>query len=335
MLGEAARGILSRGVQPDAPWAPIDAGGWVGIGVPEERGGHGGTLVEAAAVAQAAGASAAAAPVLEAILAGIALGSCTAVRGVLEDAANGRARVALVPRVVRSDRAGFVADHELEVPWARHASVIALIATLDEGGLGLAVLPVEDVDIRPGETLGGDPLDRVQLPGVQLPARMHDLDIPLEELIAAGATLTAARLCGALRKIATLSVEYARQRRQFGRSIGSFQAVSHALVRQAGQVAMAEAALARAVATPASAGSSPAAAARVVASAAIDPVTKIAHQVHGAIGVTREHELHRYTLRLADWRAAFGSPGWWMRRLGKRAVAGDEWWDRLAPEPAP
>jgi acyl-CoA dehydrogenase len=331
LLGEAARGILGRRLDPDAPWAAIDEGGWIGIGIDEEVGGLGGSLVEAVAVAEAAGATAAGAPVVECMLAGLVLGVCEATRPLLADVIDGRERAALVPRVVRSDRSGFVADLELVVPWGGDATLVVLIAALDDGGPGLAVVPIGDVEVTRGQTLAGDPLDRLKLPGVQLPGRMHDLEVPLDELISGAALLSAARLCGALRRVAGLSTEYARQRAQFGRSIGSFQAVAHDLVRQEGHVALAEAALRMATGR---AGGGRAEAARVVASSAVDPVVKIAHQVHGAVGVTREHDLHRYALRLAEWRGDFGSRRWWMRRLGRRALASGAWWDDLRPEVA-
>jgi acyl-CoA dehydrogenase len=331
LIGEAARGILARPIDPEAPWQPIDEGGWIGIGVDEDQGGHGGTLVEAAAVAEAAGATAAAAPVVESMLAAMVLGACSATRSLLAELVEGRERVALVPRVVRSDHSGYVADHELVVPWARHATVVVLITALAEGGLGLVVVPIGEVKLSHGETLAGDPLDRLALPSAQLPAPVHDLDMPLEHLISAAAVVTAARLCGAMRRTADLSVEYANERSQFGRSIGSFQAVAHALVRQAGHVAVAESALRLATSGGAGEGSAVAQAARVAAADAVDPVVKVAHQVHGAIGVTREHDLHRYTLRLIDWRTAFGSTQWWARRLGTRTLASPRWWDETAP----
>jgi acyl-CoA dehydrogenase len=331
LIGEAARGILGRPVDPSAPWAPILDGGWIGIGVDEDSGGQGGTLVEAVAVAEAAGATAAAAPVVESMLAGLVLGTCAAARELLEQLVAGHERVGLVPRVVRSDQSGYVADHELVVPWGRDATVVVLVAALAEGGLGLVVVPIGEVTVSHGQTLAGDPLDRLQLPGNQLPARIHELKTGLEHLITAAGVLTAARLCGALRHVADLSVEYANQRSQFGRTIGSFQAIAHALVQQAGLVALAEAALRMSTRPLADGGSARAEAARVAACAAVDPVVKVAHQVHGAVGVTREHDLHRYTLRLAQWRTAFGSHRWWMRRLGRRALTSDEWWDDFVP----
>jgi acyl-CoA dehydrogenase len=49
------------------------------------------------------------------------------------------------------------------------------------------------------------------------------------------------------------------------------------------------------------------------------------------VGTTQEHDLHRYTLRMASWRDDFGSARWWMRRVGRRAFDSNGWWDLLAP----
>ncbi|WP_265411523.1 acyl-CoA dehydrogenase family protein, partial [Escherichia coli] len=51
------------------------------------------------------------------------------------------------------------------------------------------------------------------------------------------------------------------------------------------------------------------------ASDAVVPVTSIAHAVHGAIGVTEEYELQRYTRRLHAWRVADGSDRYWAREI--------------------
>jgi acyl-CoA dehydrogenase len=332
---EAALGILGGRIDSSDPWRPILEGGWIGIGVDEQHGGAGGTLVEAAAVAEAAGLTAAAAPALESMLAGLVVGACPGLQGLLGDLVAGRERAALVPRVVRSDHSGYVVDRELVVPWARHATVVLLVAALEEGGHGLVLVPMDEVTLSRGVTLAGDPLDRVLLPGAQLPGEIHELQVPLKGLIGGAALLTAARLVGALRATADLSVEYAKQRSQFGRTIGSFQAVSHALVSQAGHVALAEAGLRSATRASQTGDGAICDAARVLASSAVGPVSKVAHQVHGAVGVTREHDLHRFTLRLASWRDEFGSTRWWMRRVGTRSLDSGGWWDRLEPAAMP
>ncbi|MGE4427440.1 MAG: acyl-CoA dehydrogenase family protein [Solirubrobacteraceae bacterium] len=330
LAGEAARGILSRPTAPDDPWAPVREGGWIGIGVPEDEGGQGGTLVEAAAVARAAGSAASAAPVVESMLVGLMVAACQGAHDLLPDLASGRIRATLVPRVVRSDRTGCVVDRVV-APWARHATHVVLIASLAEGGLGLVVMRHEDLELVEGTTVAGDPLDALRFADNQLPATVHDLHLPIRVLVDACAVLTAARMAGAMRAVADASVEHARHRRQFGRPIGAFQALAHDLVRQEADVALTEAALAAATGTVRDGSSRLAGCARVVASTRTPGVVRVAHQVHGAIGVTREHALHRHTLRLTSWRDAFGSTRWWTERVGARALVTDDWWDTLAP----
>jgi acyl-CoA dehydrogenase len=330
LIGDAARGILSRPSPRGGPWQPILDGGWIGIGVPEDSGGLGGGPMEVAALAGAVGRTAAPFPVLEAVMAAMVLGSCEPARHLLGALMSGEERAALVPEVVRSDRAGYVADLELTVPWGRDATVVVLVAVLDEGGLGVAAVPTASLSLTHGETLAGDPLDRLRLPSAQLPGQMLPFEETLDHLIDAAAVMTAARMCGAMRAVSQMTVEYAKQRSQFGRAIGGFQAVAHALVRQEGFVAQAEAALDSALR---GADDEPGRgeAARVAAALAVPHVVRVAHQVHGAIGVTREHDLHRYTLRLTTWASAWGSASWWSRRLGRRTVGSDHWRDLVAP----
>ena len=70
------------------------------------------------------------------------------------------------------------------------------------------------------------------------------------------------------------------------------------------------------------------AAAKCRASDAVEPLTKIGHQVHGAIGFTYEYGLHFLTRRLWSWRAEFGGSAEWARYLGEVAIkaGGDEIW---------
>ena len=58
----------------------------------------------------------------------------------------------------------------------------------------------------------------------------------------------------------------------------------------------------------------------------------IAHQVHGAIGFTNEHVLHRFTLRLLSWRDDFGSESYWAATLGDMIArhGANQFWPMLA-----
>jgi alkylation response protein AidB-like acyl-CoA dehydrogenase len=75
-----------------------------------------------------------------------------------------------------------------------------------------------------------------------------------------------------------------------------------------------------------------AAAAKVRSAEAAQEGSAIAHQVHGAIGFTQEHVLHRFTLRMLSWRDDFGNESHWAAALGNRVAArgGDELWPLLA-----
>ena len=67
--------------------------------------------------------------------------------------------------------------------------------------------------------------------------------------------------------------------------------------------------------------------AKVAVGRAVEPVTTIAHQLHGAIGVTREHQLWLATMRARSWVDDFGSTVHYARRLGRMTLAADDPWD--------
>lgn len=140
---------------------------------------------------------------------------------------------------------------------------------------------------------------------------------PLSEL---GALMRASQIAGGLAQVLALTVDYANTRKQFGRPIGRFQAVQQLVAKLA-----AEAAVARAVSDAgwfAIENGKPGlhcAIAKVRAGEAARIGAALAHQVHGAIGVTDEHILHHHTRRLWEWRLEFGSDGLWAARLGAAA----------------
>jgi alkylation response protein AidB-like acyl-CoA dehydrogenase len=139
-------------------------------------------------------------------------------------------------------------------------------------------------------------------------------------------------MAGALDRALSLTAEYVSVRRQFGRAIAEFQAVQQQHAVLAGEVAAAGAAAAGAV-EAADAGLGTAvdetqmsilsiAAAKIRAGAAAAKGARIAHQLHGAIGVTYEHQLHHFTARLWSWRDEFGSERDWSVFLGRELVRG-------------
>ncbi len=137
-------------------------------------------------------------------------------------------------------------------------------------------------------------------------------------------------MAGALERLEEITLAYTAERRQFGKPVGTFQAVQAHLVHGAQQSVIVGAALAAAV-RAASVG--PArfeiAAAKLLADQAASEATRHAHQAHGAIGMTREYPLHHFSRRLWAWRSEYGDERTWSRLLGATVVEVGP--DRLYP----
>lgn len=145
-----------------------------------------------------------------------------------------------------------------------------------------------------------------------------------------GALARAAQMAGCIEAVLAMTVSYARERQQFGKPIGSFQAIQHQLAILAGHSAAATRAVDAAFDRMADGGdiAFEAAVAKIRCGEAAGVAASIAHQTHGAIGFTDEHRLHYYTRRLWSWRSEFGGEAYWSGVLGKKvaAVGADGFW---------
>jgi acyl-CoA dehydrogenase len=177
-------------------------------------------------------------------------------------------------------------------------------------GDGLKLAPLASAGIDPGHNLAGEKRDSVALQGGE--AATHVRLAPAA-LWLRGALVRAVLMAEALERISELSLTHARERRQFGRRIGSFQAVQAHLVTIAQQAAMVTVAVDAAVARE---GAFEIAAAKLLAGRAALAASRAAHQVHGAVGVTRAHPLGVQTRRLWAWRCEYGDERHWATRLG-------------------
>lgn len=134
---------------------------------------------------------------------------------------------------------------------------------------------------------------------------------------ALGACLLAAQIAGAMERAFAMTVQYANERVQFGRSIGKFQAIQQQVSVMAEHVSATRMAAQLGMASESWTPSSLAAAvAKSRSSEAVPLVAAIAHAVHGAMGITEEYDLQLFTRRMHEWRRAFGSEGYWNARLG-------------------
>ncbi|MGI5415483.1 acyl-CoA dehydrogenase family protein [Actinomadura luteofluorescens] len=309
LLEDTANEILAG----DDPWRALEESGLTLAGVPEEAGGSGGDLADAATVMRAAGYHAAGVPLAETLLAGRLLadaglraapGPLTVMSGAVE-AAESRG----VPVLSGTFR---------RVPWARSARSLVVLGD----GIAAVVDPAR-ARIAEGANVAGEPRDDVVLSGV--PAeRAAPCAVDAAELRRRGALARAVQLTGAMSRALELSVRYAGEREQFGRPIGRFQAVQQMLAELAGEATVADVAVRAAVRTP---GDPVAvAAAKANASRAAGAVAAIAHQVHGALGVTEEHPLRWVTLRLWSWRDEYGDETAWADELGAALAAAPDPW---------
>lgn len=297
-------------------WAATAAAGLPWVSVPEAAGGSGGTLADAIEVVRVAGRHAVPLPLAETgLLAGWLLstaklelpeGPLTVVPGAPTDtttfdgtAVNGRA-----------DR----------VPWARAVDGIVVLLDGPDGRV-VALVDRADVRVEQVSNLAGEPRDTVLFTGARPRASGPAGEgVDAAALRRRGALARAAAMAGALDGLQQLTTDYASAREQFGRAIAAFQAVQAHLVHLAQQRALVDLAVGAAV-HAAALGDAPVeiAAAKLVADRAATEATRHAHQVHGAMGMTREYPLHHLSRRLWSWRSEYGNERSWSRLLGATA----------------
>jgi acyl-CoA dehydrogenase len=314
---------------PAKLWDTLSDLGLTRLTLPESAGGSGGSLADASALLLATGEAAAPVPIAETDLLGgwllHAAGLAVPQDGALAIATDAEGLL----EITRAGGSGVRVSGTLRrVGWARHATRIAVLARGPEGGdVVLAIDPSSGgVVVSEGANLAGEPRDdlAVELETTEVAEAPENARELLERRAAlARALLMAGAGATALRQ----SVRYAGERVQFGRSIGKFQAVQQQLAMAAAEVAAARAAVdaATRIAAGADFAGDDAGLAIAVAKARAGEmageVARVAHQVHGAIGFTLEHNLRLATTRLWSWRDEDGDETRWNSWVARRALA--------------
>jgi len=303
---EAVRGVVEDPEgdgHPGALWTAMGEQGWLAVLVPEEHDGLGLGMVDAQAIARELGAGVAPGPWRGTVLAAEAIrlaGSRSQQETWLPKLAAGEAVGALALR-------GSAEDGWQAVEYAQVADVIVAA-----DGPGLRILRPDEIATRPqGSYDATTRLFSVKLAdgaGEPLPGGSDEV---LDELAARSAVLVAADLVGISREALTRTVDYDRERKQFGVPVGSFQALKHSMADLHVGVTMAEHAVLYAAHALDSAGagdggetsgdgSDVALAVAVAKAKASDmalQVTGAMIQYHGGIGYTWEHEAHFFFKR--------------------------------------
>lgn len=196
------------------------------------------------------------------------------------------------------------------VPYAASADLVIVatatgLAAFDPSGPGVA--------LTRHDAIGGDPLYRIDCTAAPMRPVAGNRDTAIDHLAVGGLAYSVGAAEGALE----LAVQHARDRHQFGRPIGAFQAVAHRCADMRAEIDACRA-LALRAAWSLDQGADhelAVAAALAYANDALRRVAMHAHQVHGAIGFSTEHDLHLFTRRIKAYELTYGSTARHQERL--------------------
>jgi alkylation response protein AidB-like acyl-CoA dehydrogenase len=319
-----------------AVWKRVGAElGWTAVAIPERCGGLGLGWVEVVALQEVLGEALFCGPYLATV--GLAASTIAAAGDEAQQAewlgliaAGTSAALAHVPGLsFRRDGGDFVLDGAVRHVVEGHCAEIVVAAARDEAGLALFTLP--------GDARG---LSRAQLPTVDRTRRLAELrfdgvrvpaaarlvgapaDAALSRALALGAVALAAELVGVAQRSLDLAVAYAKERVQFGRPIGSFQAIKHKCADMMVRVEAARSAVywAGCVAADSAADNLAlaASAAKATASEAAFACAADALQIFGGVGFTFEYDIHLYLKRARASAALLGDPAAHREQVAQR-----------------
>jgi alkylation response protein AidB-like acyl-CoA dehydrogenase len=307
-LADVAKGFLDRiGARAEARalldataeslpsfWKELAGLGWLGLHLPVEFGGSGFALPELVVVVEALGAALAPGPFLPTVWAS----------AVIDIAGTDAQRAVLLPDLADGSRVAAVGLDEAGalVLGAAYADVFLLPA-----GDDLVIAERDDVTVTVPRNIDATRrVGVVQQQGTASPD--HIMRGALAVAVQCGRVLAAAEASGVAHQCTTMASDYAKVREQFGRVIGTFQAVKH---HAANMVVAAQLATAAAWDAARTEPRSPQfeLAAAIAAAQALPAARQCAElniQLHGGIGYTWEHDAHMYLKRAAALEAVFG-----------------------------
>ena len=331
-----------------ALWAQMAELGWLAIHIPEEVGGMGGSFSDLAVILHELGRQVTMAPMLSSVVLGatalMASDNRQLAAELLPEIASGERIVTLAS----ANRNGSYEPAQLGVRWQPEAGGLRLvgaarfvpdahvadqliIASTDAAGrVTMAVVDADaaGVDVRLEPTVDATRRScAVELDVVvgedRLLAEAGTSAMLHERITGVGAVAVAVDALGAGERMLEISSTYAKERMQFGRPIGSFQAVKHHCANMLVAVEASRALVLYAAELFDEPGDEFARAAAAVSSFAIPACADacmIAVQVHGGIGFTWEHDAHLFLKRVKLDEELFGRPTWHRRRLAAQLL---------------
>ena len=327
-------------------WQKIAQVGWLGLIVPEEHGGTGQSLVDLGILMEEVG---------HGVMPGPFFNTALVTVGIL-DAGSDAQKAEYLPRIAAGD---LIATAAILEPYSRldanginlqatasgdsytlngakmfvenaHAADYLLVAarTGGSGEDGVTLLLVDaqsnGVSVDKLKTIATDNQCEVTFNNVSVPAanvlgEAGNGWSVLRLLLQKGAALRCTQMVGALQEVLDMTVEYVKNRVQFGRPIGSFQAIQHYCANMATDVDGSRFITYQAIwrlgeGLPSDLEVS---SAKAWVSDSAQRVAATAHQCHGAIGFTQEHDLQLFTRRLKAWEVSFGDGDYHRERVAQ------------------
>jgi len=334
----------------DAFWRKMAELGWMGLALPEAHGGSGLSFVDLIVVLEEMGRVVAPGPFFSTVvLGGTALleaGSDAQQQEFLPKLATGDLRVTLANlepsgrwdadgiTLSATEKGGgwVLSGTKLFVPDALCADLLIVVGrqpgSSGESGLGLFLVDAKaaGVSITPLKTMDQTrKLAEVSFADVAVPAERVLGDVGagwalLERISDRGKVGLCAEMCGGAEKVLEMSVEYAKVREQFGKPIGSFQAIQHKCANMLVEVESSKSVTyyaAWAVANDVDEAPLAAAMAKAYCSDAYRHSAGEGIQIHGGIGFTWEHDMHLYFKRAKSSEVTFGDATWNRERVAQ------------------
>ncbi|MFI0366685.1 acyl-CoA dehydrogenase family protein [Actinomadura sp. 1N219] len=305
-----------------ALWKEMVELGWTGLAFPEEHGGVGGDFLDVCLLFEQLGYAQVPSPLLTSVAScGMPItrhGTPDQKERWLTALSEGQiATAAPLPwdrpdegPIASPDGTDFVLNGTAEfVPFAASAESLLMAARVDNEPRAFWVdASSPGIAIRPLNAIGLDRPCHVELSDVRVPAT-DALNADAAHAISHfGAAATCAEMVGAAQRVLDMTVQYATEREQFGRPIGSFQAVQHHCADMAidvlGSRFIAYEAIWRLSANRDA--EQEVSMAKAWVSEAYERVCALGHQVHGAIGFTQEHDLHWFSQHATSASLSFG-----------------------------
>ena len=341
------------GYSPET-WKEMAELGWMGLAIPEQYGGGGMTFMELAVLLEEMGRACLPGPYFSTVVLGalpiLALGNSEQKTRYLPAIAGGEMIVtlALSENNGRYDAAGVqtravlnnddcvINGTKLFVSDANIADYIICVTRTKETenpeeGITIIIVDAKTpgISLTPLKTIARDKLcevvfDNVTVPKENILGEEHKGWAGASAIQETAATAKCFDIVGSLQKVFEITIEYAKERNAFGQPIGSFQAVQHHCANMATDIngAMLSAYQAAWKISEGLPGTWEVAVAKAWASKVSPRVMALAHQIHGAIGTTMDHDLHYYTRRTKAAESAFGDTDFYQRLVAREIERG-------------